>query len=62
MSLHILRKDVAGIHAKNSPYTKNIKLMWARQGGSQIKTTLQDHSRKQFLCNLQSQRNISKMK
>lgn len=40
-SQHTLRKDVAGIHTKNSPRTKNIRLTQATQGLSHIKTALQ---------------------
>ena len=42
---HTLRKDMAGIYTKNSPYTKNIGLTQSTQGCSHIKTPLQDHSR-----------------
>ena len=44
-SQHTLRKDVADIHTKNSPHTKNIGLTQATQGHSHIKIALQDHSR-----------------
>ena len=42
---HILRKEVAGIHTKNSPHTKIIKPMQVTQGCSHIKIVSQDHSR-----------------
>ena len=42
---HTLRKDVAGIHTKNSPHTKNMRLTEATQRHSHIKKALQDHSR-----------------
>ena len=43
-SQHTLRKDVAVIHTKDSPYSKNIRLTEATPGHSHIKTALQDHS------------------
>ena len=42
---HTLRKDMAGIHTKNSPRTKNTGLTQSTQGSSHRKTALQDHSR-----------------
>ena len=36
-------EDVAGIHIKNSPHTKNVGQ--ATQEGSHIKAVLQNHSR-----------------
>ena len=56
ISQHTMRKDVAGIHTKNSPCTKNIKLMEATQGCSHMKTPLQDNSRHCF-SQIHSQRN-----
>ena len=42
---HALRKEVAVIHNKNSPSTKNIKPMQARQGWAHVQIVLQGHSR-----------------
>ena len=42
---HTLRKETAGIHTKNSPHTKNIRLMQAPQECFHIKTALKDQSR-----------------
>ena len=36
-SQYTLRKDVAGIHTKNSPHTKNIRLMESTQRCSHLK-------------------------
>lgn len=40
-----LRKDMAIIHTKNSPLTKNIGLTHSTQGYSHIKTPIQDQNR-----------------
>ena len=40
-----LRKEMASIHTKNSPHTRNFGFKQATQGHSHIKTALQDHSR-----------------
>lgn len=42
LMVNTLCKDVAGIYAKNSSPTKNIRLMEATQGYSHIKIALQD--------------------
>ena len=52
---------MAGIHTKNIPHTKNIRLIQATQGCSHIKHSPKTTVNK-FLLNSYSQRNISKMK
>lgn len=59
---HMLRKEAAGTHTKNSPRTKNIKPTQATQGHFHTSIALQDQSRQLFLLNSQNNRNISKVK
>ena len=44
-SQHTLRKDMAGIHTKISPHTKNTGYTRPTQGRSLIKTPLNEHSK-----------------
>ena len=41
---YTLRKDISGIHTKNTFHTKNIRLTQATQGCSHIKAALQENS------------------